>query len=125
MTAEELMSAITDQVKDTANVRVIFGNPVTADGVTIIPVGAVKVAGGGGSSGRAGTAPLEDEEATESGMGLGVKVITRPLGYIEITGGSAKLIPIVDVTKITLASLLATGLVLLTFGKFLMKRFRG
>lgn len=116
MTAEELMSAITDQVKDTANVRVIFGNPVTADGVTIIPVAAVKVAGGG-SGGRAGTAPLEDEEASESGMGLGVKVITRPLGYIEITGGSAKLIPIIDLTKIALASLLTAGLALLTFGK--------
>lgn len=121
MTAEEIMSAITDQVKDTANVRVIFGNPVTADGVTVIPVGAVKIAGGGGGS-HAGAAPQGEGEAAESGMGLGVKVITRPLGYIEVSNGSAKLIPIIDVTRIVLASLVATGLALLTFGKLFMRR---
>lgn len=46
MDANEIIAAITERVKDTANVQVVFGETVeTAAGVSIIPVASVKVSG--------------------------------------------------------------------------------
>ena len=125
MSPEEIISTITDRVKDTANVKVVFGEPVTAAGVTIIPVATVKVAGGGGGGGGGkgrGKLPAENAEALETGMGLGLQVSAKPLGYIEVKDGAARLVPIVDVTKVAVVGLVAAGLTLITFGKLSLRR---
>ena len=122
MSPEEIISTITDRVKDTANVKVVFGEPVTAAGVTIIPVATVKVAGGGGGGKGRGKLPAENAEALETGMGLGLQVSAKPLGYIEVKNGAARLVPIVDVTKVAVVGLVAAGLTLITFGKLSLRR---
>lgn len=122
MSPEDIISTITDRVKDTANVKVVFGEPISAAGVTIIPVATVKVAGGGGGGKGRGKQPAESAEATETGMGLGLQVSAKPLGYIEVKNGSARLVPIVDVTKVAVVGLVAAGLTLITFGKLSLKR---
>ncbi|HTH72534.1 MAG TPA: spore germination protein GerW family protein [Candidatus Pristimantibacillus sp.] len=122
MSPEEIISTITDRVKDTANVKVVFGEPVTAAGVTIIPVATVKVAGGGGGGKGRGKLPAENAEALETGMGLGLQVSAKPLGYIEVKDGAARLVPIVDVTKVAVVGLVAAGLTLITFGKLSLRR---
>lgn len=125
MNPEEIIGRITEQVKNTANVNVVFGDPVESAGVTIIPVAAVKVAGGGGGGKGRGAMPVIEEgaEATERGIGLGMQITTKPLGYIELSGGQAKLVPIVDVTKIAVGSMIAGTLALMTIGK-LVARWR-
>ena len=122
MTPEEIIGTITERVRDTANVKVVFGDPIEMSGVTVIPVATVKVAGGGGGgTGRLGRLPLEGEEQQQSGMGLGLQIMTKPLGYIEVVEGKAKLVPIVDVTKVAIVSMVTTGLAFVSLAKILMK----
>lgn len=123
MTPEEIISTITDRVKDTANVRVVFGDPVESGGVTVIPVASVKIAGGGGGGrGKSNILPVEGEEAPEGGVGLGLQITAKPLGYIEVKEGSARLIPIVDVTKVAIGSMIAGTLALMTVAKLFVRR---
>ena len=123
MTPEEIISTISERVKDTANVKVVFGDPVEAAGVTVIPVASVKVAGGGGGGkGRSAITLEEGEPQTEGGMGLGLQITSKPLGYIEVVNGSAKLVPIVDVTKITIGSMIAGTLSLIVIAKLIARR---
>jgi uncharacterized spore protein YtfJ len=125
MDANEIVTAITERVRDAANVNVVFGDPVeTAGGVTIIPVASIKVSGGGtGRSRRSGeggeAAAGTDRGMGLGGMGLGVKVMAKPLGYIEIKGDNARFVPIPDVTRIAVGGMFVTGLTLLTANRFL------
>ncbi|HEU4985140.1 MAG TPA: hypothetical protein VFT58_05820 [Nitrososphaera sp.] len=122
MTPKEIISSITERVKDTANVKVVFGDPVESGGVTVIPVASVKVAGGGGGGRGRGVAVTEEGVEVEGGVGMGLQITARPLGYIEVVNGSAKLVPIVDVTKIAIGSMIAGTLALLTVGRRMAKR---
>ena len=124
MSPEEIINTITERVKDTANVRVVFGDPIESAGVTVIPVASVKIAGGGGG-GKGHSAmglPLEGEEQVEGGIGLGAQITAKPLGYIEVANGSAKLIPIIDVTKIAVGAMVAGTLTLMIVSKLLIER---
>jgi uncharacterized spore protein YtfJ len=123
MDAYEIVTAITERVKDTANVSVVFGDMIeTAAGVSIIPVASVKISGGGGGHGRGRKRPEETEAQTENGMGLGVMVTAQPLGYIEVKNDTARFVPTPDITKIAVAGFLLTGLVLMTLNRLM--RFR-
>lgn len=108
MDANEIIQLISDRVKDTANVQVIFGEPIVSGGVTIVPVASIRVAGGGGKT----KAKVSEQGADSRGMGL--KVVTRPLGYIEIKEGHAVFVPIPDVTKIAVGGMVVAGLALMT-----------
>ena len=79
-----LAAALADKVGDRAGVRAIFGDPVERDGVTVIPVGRLRwgFGGGGGTGGPPGGEPGE-------GSGGGGGVAVSPVGYIEISGGTA------------------------------------
>lgn len=122
MTPEEIIKTISERVKDTANVKVVFGEPVVSAGVTIIPVAAVKVAGGGGGSkGRSPSLPIEGTEQSDGGLGLGLQISAKPIGYIEVKDGKARLIPIADVTKIAVVGMITGTLALMVAGKLLTK----
>ncbi len=115
MDVQTVINSVTERVKDTANVRVVFGDPVEARDVTIIPVAAVKVSGGGGG----GFKPSTDagDEAGDQGMGLGLHVTSTPIGYIEIRDGEATMVDIVDKNKLALGGLIIGGALLLTAAK--------
>jgi uncharacterized spore protein YtfJ len=86
-----------------ARVETIFGTPVTAGAVTVIPVARSQWGFGGGSG-------PQDEG---SGGGGGVNV--RPVGYIEIRDGKTSFTPVVDPARMVLLVALgacAVGLVL-------------
>jgi uncharacterized spore protein YtfJ len=127
MDANQIVETIAERVKDAATIDVVFGDPVEAgDGLTIIPVASVKVAGGGGGGSGAGKRTPEGEEGqrtgNDRGMGLGVKVSATPLGYIEVKEGNARFVQITDTTKVALAGMMVFGVLLLTFNR--MMRFR-
>ncbi|WP_327144179.1 hypothetical protein [Nocardia sp. NBC_01327] len=69
---------LVDLVGEKASAAAAFGEPVTADGITVIPVARASL-GFGGASGS---------------VGGGTEV--RPLGYIEIRNGVARYRPIRD-----------------------------
>jgi uncharacterized spore protein YtfJ len=81
--------------------RDVFGKPVQADGVTVIPVASVMGGGGGGESTSA-------NPGSQSGLGYGF--LARPIGAFEIRDGKTRWRPVIDVTPLILAGMLA-GLV--------------
>jgi len=68
--------------RDALSVRRVFGDPITIDGVTIIPV--ARVSGGGGGGGGEGTGPgNEGGHGFGTGFGLGAQAV----GVYEIRNG--------------------------------------
>lgn len=82
--ASRMLEGLVTRVGGHAKVDAVFGQPVEAEGVTVIPVARVRwgVGGGGGSA-------IEG-----SGSGGGGGVIAEPVGYIEITSAGATFRPL-------------------------------
>lgn len=115
---------------DLLTVRRVFGEPVTRDGVTVIPVARV-VGGGGGGSGTApagqrhdddGAAAPEGQEASGSGGGLGVRV--TPIGVYVVTGTEVTWRPALDVQRIIAGGQAVGALAILTVLVGLLRRRR-
>ncbi len=80
-----LIASMAEKVGATARVGAVFGEPVERDGLTVIPVAQAMWGSGAGSGGS-------DEDGSGSGAGGGA--LTRPLGYIEMTGRTATFVPL-------------------------------
>ncbi|HEX6030202.1 MAG TPA: spore germination protein GerW family protein [Tepidiformaceae bacterium] len=93
--AESLIDRITNRLGDAARAEVVFGDPVTQDGVTVIPVAKVRWAFGGGAG--AGGDEKKDGEDYGEGGGGGGGVSASPVGFIEIVDGRAEYRPIKDI----------------------------
>lgn len=77
-----------------ASARNVFGDPITQGERTVIPVARVSIGYGfGAGSGRSND---EEESPTGSGGGGGGRVKETPIGYIEMTPGEVKFVPILD-----------------------------
>jgi uncharacterized spore protein YtfJ len=82
-TGQETVRRVIEGVRDTFTARTVYGEPIEAHGVTVIPVAATYFGfGAGGGGGRGGS----------SGGGGGGTV--RPIGFIEITALGARWVPI-------------------------------
>lgn len=124
MNVTDIINSVTERAKETANVRVVFGDPIETDMLTIIPVACVKISGGGGGGNRRGKDSAQQDEVeavtdSDKGMGLGLQVVTMPIGYIEVRDGQAQFVDIVDKNKLAFGGLVVGGLLLLTAAKLL------
>ena len=82
---------------DSARAGNVFGDPITQDGVTVIPAARVDGKGGGGGGGgqvQAGQA--------RGGRGGGFGFSTKPVGAFVIKNGKVSWRPSVDVNKIVM-----------------------
>ncbi len=116
MDVKDIISSVAERIKETANVRVVFGDPITADNITIVPVACVKVAGGGGGSDKKSTKDRPDEDGS-GGLGLGLQVVSTPIGYIEVRDGEARFVDIVDKNKLAVGGIIVGGLLVLSLTK--------
>ena len=68
----DVIKSITDRIHDTASVKNVYGDPIVAQGKTIIPVARVKYGfgGGGGQEGEPSN-PENDGQASRGRMGGG------------------------------------------------------
>jgi uncharacterized spore protein YtfJ len=82
MQLQETFLSIVNQ----ATVKTIFGEPISAEGKTIVPVAAIRYGFGGGS----GHSEKDDQEGGGGGGGF----IGKPLGVVEITRQQTRFIPI-------------------------------
>ena len=72
-----LLASMAEKVGATARVSAVFGEPVEKDGHTVIPVAQTMWGSGAGSG-------TSDEDGFGGGAGGGA--LTRPVGYIDVTG---------------------------------------
>jgi len=99
---EELLATISERLKATADVKVVYGEPQVIEGKTIIPVAVASYGFGAGSGGG--------KQGTGGGGGGGVSV--KPIGCIEITAERTRFIPVVDVNRLATLGLIALIVIL-------------
>jgi uncharacterized spore protein YtfJ len=93
---DDFVSALASRIGMRASASAVFGDAVTRDDVTVIPVAKVRW-GFGGGSGRGADSDENGDPNTGEGSGGGGGVMASPLGYIEIRDGEAVFRRIKDV----------------------------
>jgi len=116
-----------DAVKDVLSVQRVFGEPYHEDGVTVIPVVALR--GGGGGGGGEERAPAGEGEGpgaghAGSGSGVGFGVVARPVGVFVVREGRVRWVPAVDAIRVILGGQLLTAFAVLVVGRVLRHRHR-
>jgi uncharacterized spore protein YtfJ len=109
-----------DVVKDVMTVKRVFGDAYQVDGVSIIPVAAVR--GGGGVGGGGGIGPEDQGKGSGAGMGFGANA--RPVGVFVVKDGSVSWRPSVDVLQIVLGGQLLALAAIVTIRRALLHRHR-
>ncbi len=108
---DRFLEQLAERLGGQAQVRIVYGEPIERDGVTVIPVARVRWGfGGGAGSGNS-------ETGQGNGQGGGGGVSASPAGYIEIANGRTQFRGIHDpIHLLVLAPLiLATGISLVLF----------
>lgn len=138
---QTLLDALAD-LPEKANVNAVFGDPVTIEGRTVIPLARVGYAFGMGVGGTTGAdeAAAADEaagaeeaaagEAAESvpekaadGVGGCGGVLAHPLAVVEVTPEGTWVKPVVDEQKLALAAGLLGAWVVFWLARALVKIF--
>ena len=89
---EQILATLAQHVSARLNASTVFGSPVERDGVTIIPVAAVRFTFGGGCGG--------DSEHGGEGKGGGAIGRGTATGYIELKDGRSRFVPTVDPARV-------------------------
>jgi len=87
--------------------RRVFGDPIQADGVTLVP--AAVVHGGGGGGGR----------GAEGGAGFGLSA--RPAGMFVVRNGDVRWRPAIDVNRVVLGGQLVAITALIVLRPILLR----
>jgi uncharacterized spore protein YtfJ len=110
-----LLQSLRESILGQAGVKTIYGEPIIAQGKTVIPVAKIVYGFGAG----AGTGGVGNSSAQGEGGGGGAGVRTIPVGVIEISDQPTRFIPITSRKK--LAGAVLGGIVL---GMLLFRRKR-
>jgi len=86
----ELMESTMNKLREVINVETVIGEPITADGVTLIPVS--KVSFGFGSGGSEFTQKGAADKGFGGGSGAGVKI--NPIAFVVIKDGAVRIMTI-------------------------------
>ena len=111
----ETLSKITNRLQASATTKTVYGDPVVAEGKTLIPVARVRYGFGAG-----GGANADDSGSEGSGGGGGVEV--TPIGIIEITGLETRYISLESPGIFVKYALIALGIIGLVLGIRQMRR---
>jgi uncharacterized spore protein YtfJ len=87
--AQQLLQSLAERLGGSATVKTVYGEPIAAEGRTIVPVAKVSFGLGGGSGTRG-----PDEPAERSGEGGGGGVRAVPVGVVDITRDGIRFVPI-------------------------------
>ncbi len=97
-----------------ASADAVFGEPVVNGSTTVIPCSEVVIGMGMGSGGG----PVDENgNSTGRGSGGGGGARSRPIAAIIVTQNEVRVEPILDITKIVLASLTTGAFILLWIGR--------
>lgn len=109
----ELLKNIAEPLQITASAKSVFGDPIEAQGRTIIPVARVAYGFGGGSG------QGQREGRSGEGGGGGGGVVALPLGIIEVAPGGTRFIPLRRERKALTAAVIGLAIGWLVAGKLL------
>ena|SRR5258705_452138 len=101
-----LLQSLKESVLGQASVKAVYGEPISAQGRTIIPVAKIMYGYGAG----AGTGGVGDTSARGEGGGGGGGVRAIPVGVIEVSNQQTRFVPITDRRKLTGAVLAGIGI---------------
>ena len=104
-----------ERLRDSASVKTVYGDPIAAQGRTIIPVARIVYGFGGG----AGKHLNGGGEPKGEGEGGGGGMVAIPVGVCEITDTHTSFVPLHDNRK-----LMAAGLAGLCLGMLWARRAR-
>jgi uncharacterized spore protein YtfJ len=115
----DVLNAITERLHSSAHVKTIYGEPIVAEGKTIIPVAEVKYGfgGGGGQQGDASNHGSSLEGEARTGMGGGGGISVRPLGVVEVSNVGTRYIPFENGRKVVVSVLAGVLLGVMVFGR--------
>jgi uncharacterized spore protein YtfJ len=105
MDPNELMQ----QTRDALTVKRVFGEPFERNGLTLIPVAALR-GGGGGGTGEGGSG-----EGKGSGSGGGFGLTARPAGVYIIDANRVRWQPAIDANRVILGGQIVAVVALLVF----------
>ncbi|MGA8492200.1 MAG: spore germination protein GerW family protein [Terriglobales bacterium] len=97
MSSLALLQSLKESVLSQASVKAVYGEPIVAQGKTIVPVAKVIYGYGAG----AGTGGVGDSSARGEGGGGGGGARAVPVGVIDITDHETRFVPITDRKKLT------------------------
>lgn len=94
--------------QEALSARRVFGEPIQAEGATILPVAVIAGGGGGGARGN-----------QEGGVGYGLKA--RPAGVFVVKNGDARWRPAVNINLIIAGGQLVALAALMTLKAYLQR----
>ena len=106
------MKSLVGCLQHGASAKTVFGDPISVEGRTLIPVAKVGYGWGGGLHPK--QADLTKQKTAEPRLGFGAGLGVKPLGVFEVSQEGTKFIPIGIGKKIlaVLAAGLIVGLIL-------------
>ena len=91
--ASNMLESTIAKIREMVDVNSVIGEPITAGGITIIPVSKVSVGfGGGGSDFVSKNTNNLDNHPFGGGAGGGVKV--TPVAFLIIKDGNVRMLPV-------------------------------
>lgn len=88
---QSLLGVSMDKIREMVDVDTVVGTPITADGVTLIPVSKVTYGFAGGGS----DLPTKTAGGLFGG-GSGAGITVTPIAFLSIAGGNVNLLPLVS-----------------------------
>ncbi|HAL48293.1 MAG: hypothetical protein FI707_03005 [SAR202 cluster bacterium] len=118
-TVRHLLDSIADRLHTSASAATVYGDPVEAEGKTIISVAKVRY--GFGAGGGEGVSEESEDSADKEGFGGGGGggVEITPMGFIEITAGETRYVSLDERQRIV--KILAVAVII---GLFMLRRKR-
>ena len=80
------------KIREMVDVNSVIGEPITADGVTIIPVSKVSVGFAGGGSDFTTKNSAGNDTPFGGGAGAGVNVV--PIAFLIVKDGNVRMLPV-------------------------------
>lgn len=93
MGLRDLFESLPERLQRGADVKAVFGEPILAQGKTLVPVARVGYGFGGGMTRKTAKASNLGEE---DGGGLGGGVGAVPIGVVEVTERTTRFVPFRD-----------------------------
>jgi uncharacterized spore protein YtfJ len=116
MTASDLLESIGQKLGSTATVKTVYGEPIQANGKTVVPIAKVAYGFGGGFGSGHGKHGSDSETGAHEaggpdgnharhgeGGGGGGGVRAFPAGALEITDSGTRFVPFVDLRPLAVA----------------------